>query len=145
MIALPPEPPPIVGRATVIDGDTLEIHGQRIRVWGVDAPEGRQTCERSGQTYRCGTEAANALSNWIGQQTVTCRAEGRPDRYRRIVARCTVSGADMGSWLVRQGWALDFARYSRRAYAGEEASAKSARRGVWAGSFVRPWEWRGQQ
>lgn len=142
MIGLPPDPAPIIGRATIIDGDTLEIHGQRIRLWGIDAPESRQTCTRAGQTYRCGQEAANALSNWIGQRTVTCTPEGRPDRYRRIVARCRVQGADVATYLVSRGHALDYPRYSGGAYAGAEAGAQRARRGVWAGEFQRPWEWR---
>lgn len=135
---------PIVGRATVIDGDTLEIRGQRIRLWGVDAPEGRQTCTRAGQSYRCGQEAANALDAWINGRTVSCEAVGRPDRYRRIVARCRVAGQDMGGWMVRQGWALDYPRYSRGAYAGEQSSASAERRGVWSGEFQAPWEWRGR-
>lgn len=145
MQALPPDPPPIIGRATVIDGDTLEIHGQRIRLWGIDAPESRQTCERGGRTYRCGTDAANRLAGWIVDRTVTCRPEGGPDRYRRIVARCTVQGVDIGAWLVMQGLALDYPRYSRRAYARQEAQAQAARSGVWAGEFQRPWEWRAAQ
>jgi endonuclease YncB( thermonuclease family) len=138
----PPEPPAIVGRASVIDGDTLEIRGQRVRVWGVDAPESRQTCERAGQTYRCGTDAANALSNWTGQRTVSCQPVGRPDRYQRIVARCSIGGEDMGAWLVSRGLALDFPRYSRRAYAAHEAQASADRAGVWAGDFQKPWDWR---
>lgn len=139
---LPPEPPAIVGRASIVDGDTLEIRGQRIRLWGADAPESRQTCERGGATYRCGADAANALSRWVGQRTVTCFPQGRPDRYRRIVARCRVGGVDMGSWLIRRGHALDFQRYSGRAYATDEAAARSARAGMWAGEFQPPWEWR---
>ena len=138
----PPDPPPIVGRASIIDADTIDVHGQRIRLWGIDAPESRQTCERNNQTYRCGTEAANALSAWVGQRTVTCAAEGRPDRYRRIVARCAVGGVDIGGWLVGQGWALDYVRYSRGAYAAPERQARLSRAGVWAGAFQRPWEWR---
>lgn len=135
---------PLAGRATVIDGDTLEIRDQRIRLWGVDAPEGRQTCTRGGQSYRCGQEAANALDGWISGRTVRCEAVGRPDRYRRIVARCQVAGQDMGGWMVRQGWALDFPRYSRGTYAGDQASAQAGHRGVWAGEFQEPWEWRGR-
>lgn len=139
---LPPDPPAIVGRASVIDGDTLEIRGQRIRLWGIDAPEGRQTCERDGESYRCGTVAANALSYWIGERSVTCNPVGRPDRYRRIVARCTVQGQDIGGWLVRRGWALDYPRYSGRSYAADENAARMGKAGVWAGEFQRPWEWR---
>jgi len=140
----PPDPVPIIGRASVIDGDTLEIRSQRIRLWGVDAPEGRQTCERGGQTYRCGREAANALDGMIAGRPVTCAPRGRPDRYRRIVAVCSVGGRDIGAWMVEQGKALDFPSYSRRAYARQQASASAARRGVWAGAFQMPWEWRGR-
>lgn len=142
--ALPPDPPPVIGRVSVVDGDTLEIRGQRIRLWGADAPESRQTCERRGETYRCGNEAANALAGWIGQRTVTCTPRGRPDRYRRIVATCTVSGEDVAAWLVRNGHALDFSRYSRGAYAADEESARASGSGMWAGSFQSPWDWRGR-
>lgn len=138
----PPDPPPVIGRASVIDGDTLDIQGQRIRLWGVDAPESRQTCERAGQAYRCGQEAANRLDAWLAGRTVTCRAEGRADRYGRMVARCTVGGRDIGGWLVTQGLALDYPRYSRGEYAVHEAEARTARAGVWAGRFATPWEWR---
>lgn len=133
---------PIVGRASIVDGDTLEIQGQRIRLWGVDAPEGRQTCQRAGQAYRCGQEAANALSAWVGQRTVSCTPQGRPDRYRRIVATCRTGRVDMGAWLVRNGHALEDTRYSDGRYAGAQAGAEGARRGVWAGAFQTPWEWR---
>ena len=125
-----------------MDGDTLEIRGQRIRLWGVDAPESRQTCERSGIAYRCGAESANALSNWVGIRTVACVPRGRPDRYRRIVATCRVDGTDMGSWMVRRGHALDYPRYSSGTYAPDETSARATRAGVWAGEFERPWLWR---
>lgn len=154
---LPPEPLAIVGRATVIDGDTLEIHGQRIRLWGVDAPESRQTCERGGEVYRCGQEAANALSAWIGQRTVVCTPEGRPDRYRRVVAKCEVRLGpsapdetaadplnvwDINDWMILNGWALDYPRYSEGAYAQLERLASANYSGIWVGTFQRPWEWR---
>lgn len=137
-----PDPPPIIGRASVIDADTLEIRGRRIRLWGVDAPESRQSCERAGLTYQCGTAAANALSNWVTERTVTCAPRGRPDRYQRIVAVCSVGGTDMGGWLVRNGHALDYVRYSGGAYASDEEAARLSRAGIWAGTFERPWVWR---
>lgn len=150
---IPPEPATIIGRASVIDADTIEIHGQRIRLWGIDAPERRQTCTRAGESYRCGTEAANALSAQIGQATVACRPRGGPDRYRRVVAVCyryefessrvrarTLS--DLGGYMVARGWAVDFPRYSRSEYAPLQREAQAARRGVWAGEFKMPWEWR---
>ena len=145
MNALPPDPPAIIGRASVIDGDTLEIHGQRIRLWGVDAPESRQTCTRGGATYRCGTEAANALDARIASRPVSCVPYGRPDRYLRVVAICRVGGQDLAAWMVDRGHALDFPRYSRGAFARQQGRAQDYRRGVWAGEFQRPWEWRAER
>ncbi|MBJ7484352.1 MAG: thermonuclease family protein [Brevundimonas sp.] len=141
MILVAPDPPAIIGRASVIDGDTLDMQGQRIRLWAVDAPEGRQTCDRAGVTYRCGQEAANALDRYIGGRPVRC-AERDRDRYRRIVARCSVGGRDLGGWLVREGLAVRYPEYAGRSYMVEEAAARVARRGIWAGTFVRPWDWR---
>ncbi len=134
------------GRVSVIDGDTLELHGERIRLAAIDAPEARQTCERAGASWPCGRRAAFALADFVGTRTVTCRWRAR-DRYRRPVATCEVAGTDLGGWLVEQGWALAFRRYGL-AYVAEEDEARAARRGLWAGSFVPPWALRrghGQQ
>ncbi len=71
---------------------------------------------------------------------MTCEDLGR-DRYDRIIAKCTVAGEDLGEWMVAQGWALAYRRYSLD-YVDEETEARAARHGIWAGEFVRPWEWR---
>lgn len=151
---LPPDPPPIIGRASVIDGDTIEIRGQRIRLWGIDAPESRQTCKRAGETYRCGQEAANRLAAMIDMSggAATCTPHGRPDRYRRAVAVCTVGEwgdyvgerpvVELNAQMVVEGLALDYPRYSAGAYARLQADAQAHHRGVWAAEFQRPWEWR---
>ena len=91
----------MAGVASVIDGDTLEIHGQRIRLHGIDASESRQLCRLDGKPWPCGRDAANALAEKIARRYVTCEDLGR-DRYKRIVARCTVAGEDLGEWMVAQ-------------------------------------------
>lgn len=142
LTACTPAPPTITGRASVIDGDTLEIHGQRIRLWGVDAPEGRQSCDGAdGAAYACGRLSANRLDQHLQDKTIACFEEDT-DRYGRMVARCEVDGEDVGAWLVRQGYAVRYARYARGAYVAEEADAKRDRIGVWAGAFTNPEDWR---
>ena len=131
----------VTGRASVVDGDTLEINGQRIRLWGIDAPEARQTCTRSRDTYRCGQVAANQLDRRIAGRPVVC-VQQDVDRYRRVVARCAVAGADLGGWLVREGYAVRYPEYAGLSYVAEETTAQRAGRGVWAGSFEQPWDWR---
>lgn len=136
--------PDIAGRASVIDGDTLEIQGQRIRLHGVDAPESAQTCLHGVREWRCGQQAALELSNWIGAATVTC-SRVATDRYKRMVARCQARGQDVGAWLVGNGWALDWPQYSRSEYAGQQEAAKAKGLGVWRGEFTAPWLWRAQR
>lgn len=137
---------PIVGRATVIDGYTIEIHGQRIRLNGVDAPESSQLClDAKGGKYRCGQKAAFALADFLDARRPTSCTEIDRDRYKRVVAVCTAGGIDIAEWMVSQGHALDWPRYSASAYAPAQKAARAARRGMWSGSFARPWEWRRQR
>src|SRR5262249_845197 len=133
----------IVGVASVTDGDTIQIHGQSIRFYGIDAPESGQLCKLDDKPWRCGPAAANALADHIGTRTVTCAPRDR-DRYGRTVAVCRVEGEDVNAWLVPEGWALAYRRSSSD-YVDEEAAAKAAKRGLWRGTFIPPWEWRAQQ
>jgi endonuclease YncB( thermonuclease family) len=128
------------GRASVVDGDTLELHGARIRLSGIDAPEAAQTCRIAGKPWPCGRRAAQALAERIGARTVTCRWR-KLDRYRRPIAVCRIGGEDLGAWMVANGWALAFRRYGT-AYVAQEDAARTAPRGVWAGSFEPPWAYR---
>lgn len=132
----------VTGQASVIDGDTIEIHGARVRLYGIDAPEHDQLChDRRGERYRCGQVASNALAEFIGRQAVACVEVDR-DRYRRTVAVCTVGRIDLADWLVRGGLAIDWPRYSRGDYAPAEIEARGKQVGMWAGRFVEPWRYR---
>ena len=126
--------------ASVIDGDTIEIHGQRIRLFGIDAPEGRQECNRGGEAWLCGKDAALALADKIGSDPLECSPKDR-DRYGRTVAVCRLDGEDLNAWMVREGWALAYRHYSLDCVADEDA-AREAKRGIWASEFTPPWEWR---
>jgi endonuclease YncB( thermonuclease family) len=101
----------IVGYARVIDGDTLDLSGTRIRLHGIDAPEATQTCTIAEQVYRCGERATQALADLVRGQALRCDPLGL-DRYRRTIGRCKIesTGQDIGSWMVRQGHAVAYAR-----------------------------------
>ena len=133
----------ITGHPRVIDGDTIEVAGHRIRLNGIDAPESRQLCRRDGKPWRCGKDATSALKAFLGSRPVSCEELDR-DRYRRIVARCTVEEVDIGEWMVSRGWAVAYYLYSYD-YSRAEQRARSAGRGIWAGEFERPWKWRKQR
>ena len=132
--------PALSGRARVIDGDTIALRGERIRLFGIDAPESAQTCRAAGAQWHCGERATRALAGRIGGSTVACEERDR-DRYGRIVALCRAAGVDLNAWMVQSGLALAYRRFSS-AYTGEERAARAARLGIWRGDFVAPWDWR---
>lgn len=130
----------IAGPATVIDGDTLDVAGVRIRLWGIDAPESRQVCTVAGQDYPCGGRATQHLRALVGERPVACEPRAT-DRYGRTVALCRVEGRDLGAAMVRDGWAVAFERYSMD-YVLQEQEARAAKRGLWEGTFTPPEVWR---
>jgi len=139
--ALPVTAQTITGVASVTDGDSLEIRGIRIRLHGIDAPESRQLCTRpSDETWRCGQQAALALSDRIGRRGVSCESRDT-DRYGRTIAVCSQDGVDLNAWMVREGWAVSYRQYSRD-YVSGETEARRAGRNIWSGTFVMPWDWR---
>jgi endonuclease YncB( thermonuclease family) len=132
----------LTGQASIIDGDTLEIHGARIRLWGIDAPESSQLCRNDESLqYRCGAKAANDLDAFIARRPVECLPVSQ-DQYGRTVAVCSIAGVDVGEWLVRNGLALDWPMYSKGKYDNAQRDAEHAGRGMWAGSYVAPWLFR---
>ena len=132
----------LIGQASVVDGDTLEIHGTRIRLWGIDAPESTQLCRGDDSLrYRCGAKAANDLDAFIARRPVSCMPMNL-DQYGRTVATCSAGGADLGEWLVRGGLALDWPQFSKGRYDAAQRSAEHAGRGIWKGSYVEPWLYR---
>jgi endonuclease YncB( thermonuclease family) len=131
----------LAGHPSVIDGDTIDLHGTRIRFFGIDAPESRQLCkDENGKDYRCGQKAAFALADHIGPGTVSCDPRDI-DRYGRTVAVCHLGSEDLNAWLVSQGWAVAYRHYSRD-YVPQEEAAHAAKLGIWVGSFMMPWKWR---
>lgn len=132
---------PIIGRASVTDGDTVLIRGTRIRLYGIDAPESAQLCQDSaGRDYRCGQKSALALADHIGEAPITCEPRDT-DKYGRTVAVCRRGPEDLSAWMVEQGYATAYQRYSRD-YVRVETTARALRRGLWAGTFDPPSDWR---
>lgn len=130
------------GRARVVDGDTLHVAGETIRLHGIDAPEGRQSCTAAdGRAWACGTWATQELRALAGG-SVRCTGVER-DGYGRLVARCTGAQGDLGAAMVARGAAVAYLRYAQD-YIDEEKQASLAQRGLWAGAFERPETWRAQ-
>ena len=131
----------ITGKARPVDGDTLEVADQIIRLDAIDAPERSQTCTGvGGVTYECGRDAAATLAALIRDRVVTCVPQSR-DRYGRTVATCSTAAGDIGAAMVRAGWATAYRRYGHQ-YVADEEAARAGRRGMWSGRFTEPEQWR---
>jgi len=140
------EPPVIYGTVGVIDGDTIAVNGLKVRLDGIDAPEGGQTCKTiSGQTWSCGLAATEAMVLIAGKKLAMCDVTGR-DRYRRRIGICRVirpgeMSIEIGGEMVERGLAVAYRKYSLR-YVPNELRAKAFNRGMWAGEFQMPWDYR---
>ena len=137
----------IAGTARVTDGDSLEIGNVRVRLFGIDAPEFRQLCkDASGRDYTCGVAAREALAGLIDGRQVACTPAEGPS-YDRVVAVCRVDGTgqdkvDLSEAMVRAGRVIELKAHSKGRYTAAERSARDAGRGLWAGTFERPSQWR---
>lgn len=131
----------LTGVASVIDGDTIDIHGTRIRLHGIDAPESSQVCHKeNGEPWRCGQVSANFLADMIGRRSVSCESS-ETDRYGRAIAVCFAGGVSLNESMVVNGNAVAYRLYSTD-YVSAEEEAKREKRGMWSGSFVMPWDYR---
>lgn len=127
-----------IGRAK--DGDSLMVDDVEVRLFGIDAPELDQRCKKQGQEWACGREAATQLDNLLRGKTVRCEKTGT-DRFGRTLARCLAGSTDLNRVMVGLGYAVAFRRYSTD-YVSAEESAKVNRRGLWAGIFQMPADYR---
>ncbi|MBV2184353.1 MAG: thermonuclease family protein [Rhizobium sp.] len=128
--------PIIDGQFIAVDGDTLMQAGARFRLEGIDAPEIGQSCGTDGALGACGETAKLRLADWARHRDFTCRG-GERDRYGRLLVRCRAGDQDVNAALVREGFAVSYGDYGR-----EEAAARAERKGLWAGEFERPADWR---
>lgn len=130
----------VSGAATVIDGDTITIGNRTIRLFGIDAPEDRQSCVRDGMAWACGEAASDELRGLVRDAVVECQGDEN-DEYGRLLAVCQANGFELNRTLVEYGWAVAFRRYSQ-AYVAYENRAKSERLGIWSSEFDQPEDFR---
>jgi endonuclease YncB( thermonuclease family) len=131
----------ITGIAKVREGDTVQIGTSRVRLGGIDAPSVDQLClNTKGERWTCGVAARDELIKHADNKPWTCHVS-QIDRRGRAVARCEVDGEDIQKWMVKNGWALSYVRFSHD-YDADEKAAREAKAGMWQGAFIAPWDWR---
>ena len=140
----------IIGKANVTDGDTIKINDQKIRLFGIDAPETKQFCKEVylsflifnfKRDYKCGEKSTNALKKKIKDKKIRCLIQDKKDRYRRNIGICYLKKQDINSWLVKNGYAIAYRRYSKK-YIIDEQYAEDNKLGIWQGTFMEPEKWR---
>ena len=130
----------IFGKAKVIDGDTIHINKNKIRLHGIDAPETNQTCNKNNKVWNCGVESTKFLKELIGNNKIECITQGK-DRYNRFIGICYKDNLDLNSEMVLNGWAIAY-RYYSEDYVKEEEKAKRDKKGIWIGDFEEPYLFR---
>jgi endonuclease YncB( thermonuclease family) len=131
-------------RYRVPDGDSLERGGLRLRLYGIDAPELKQTCkDGQGNDYPCGEQARTALRELVSGKDVVCKGRGE-DKFGRVLAVCEAGDVEINTEMVRLGWAVAYSAHSVR-YVLAERDARNNQRGIWWGEFEQPREFRDRQ
>jgi len=131
----------VTGRARVVDGDTLEIEGETVRLFGIDAPEPEQTCASGkGRIFNCGALVREILERMTRGYTVSCRERGR-DEGGGVLAVCYLGPISINEMMVADGWAMAFPKHGPD-FENAERVARARGDGLWKGRFVPPWEWR---
>jgi len=124
----------------IIDGDTIHLNNEKIRFTGIDTPELKQTCKKNSKIIYCGIEARQLLIDKIGKNKVNCVREGK-DQYKRTLAECFVNDLSLSKFLVREGYAFAYRKYSKK-FIEDENFAKNNNMGMWSMKFEYPWDWR---
>ena len=124
----------------IIDGDTIHLNNEKIRFTGIDTPELKQTCNKNSEIIYCGIKAKQLLIDKIGKDKVICVREGR-DQYKRTLAECFVNNLSLSRFLVREGYAFAYRKYSKK-FIEDENFAKNNNMGMWSMKFEYPWDWR---
>jgi len=130
----------IIGNARVIDGDTININNNKIRLHGIDAPETKQTCKLDSVDWFCGKQSTEELKKIINNQSVECKVNDI-DIYNRYVAICLVNELNLNQWMVKKGWAIAY-RYYSTDYIIEEKYARDNKLGIWKSEFLKPYQYR---
>ena len=130
----------VSGKAKIIDGDTIHIENNKIRLHGIDAPELNQNCNYENKDWECGQQSKKFLLQLINLNTVNCQVMGI-DRYKRYIAICYVKKMNINKMMVKNGWAIAY-RYYSKDYIDEEFIAKKMKIGMWKGEFEEPYLFR---
>ena len=124
----------------IIDGDTIHLNNEKIRFTGIDTPELKQTCNKNNEIIYCGIQARQLLINKIGENKVNCIKEGK-DQYKRTLAECFINDLSLSRFLVRQGYAFAYRKYSKK-FINDEDYARINKLGMWSMKFEYPWDYR---
>ena len=134
--------PSFADNLKVIDGDTIILNGEKIRFSGIDAPERKQVCYLNEKKVFCGELSKEKLKEKIGTNSISCEREKDKDFFGRTLAECFINDESLSIFMVRNGHAFDWPKYSKKKYAKDEEYAKTNKLGIWTMKFEYPWEWR---